>query len=195
MLAGDQIAAADALGGIRLIGADEFPAGIRARMLRASGDGRRLLVVAYYSGSPEPMALVEIDKHAVVRLEGSPAYTARWVDGGQGILSTHADGSARLWSADGMLRRTFTGVARFLADADLSPDGMLVVGGGGDGVLHFWDAATGQPLWAVAAHRPFVMGLHFEGEALITRGIGGEVSRWNLPPADAVIRGATPPAR
>lgn len=141
------------------------------------------------------MVLVDLDARAMVRLESSPAYTARWVDGGRAILSTHADGAARLWSANGVLRRTYTGAARFLAEADLSPDGTMVVGGGGDGMLRFWDAVTGQPLWVVAAHRPYVMGLHFEAGDLVTRGIGGEVSRWSLPPADAVIRGGTAPAR
>jgi hypothetical protein len=34
----------------------------------------------------------------------------------------------------------------------------MVVGGGGDGLLRFWDAATGRPLWTLAAHKPYVMG-------------------------------------
>lgn len=179
-LPGGRIAVADAGGRVRIVpGGPEIDVGIRARMLRPSPDGRRLLVVAYYSERAEPMALVDLDRGAITRLEGPAAYTARWVSGG--ILSAHADGAARIWGADGALRRTYIGGARFLADAELSPDGTMVVGGGGDGLLRFWDTETGKPLWVVAAHRPYVMGLHFEGSEIVTRGTGGEVARWRIP--------------
>jgi WD40 repeat protein len=134
------------------------------------------------------MALVDLDRRAVTRLEGPQVWSARWVDGGRAILSAHGDGTARLWSADGALRRTYRGGPRFLAEADLAPGGAVVVGGGGDGLLRFWDAATGRLLWTLAAHKTYVMGLHFDPSGdIVTRGTGGEVSRWRLPDPAAVI--------
>lgn len=176
-----RVAAADTSGRVRILdgaGAQAI-AGARVRMLRPSPDGRRLLAVPFHAGPPTPMVLLDVDHGTVVMLDGPPVYAARWVDGG--ILSAHADGAARLWTADGALRRTYTGGARFLADADLTPDGSMVIGGGGDGLLRFWDTATAKPLWVVVAHRPYVMGVHLESGDIVTRGIGGEVARWHIP--------------
>ena len=62
----------------------------------------------------------------------------------------------------------------------LSPDGLLVVGGGADGRLRFWEAGTGRALWTTPAHIGAVVGLHYEGEDLITRGLGGDLARWHF---------------
>jgi hypothetical protein len=66
-------------------------------------------------------------------------------------------------------------------DAALDSDGSLVVAGGGDGVLRFWDAASGNMIWTVRAHRFAAAGIHFENDDLVTRGLTGEVSRWAMP--------------
>jgi hypothetical protein len=63
----------------------------------------------------------------------------------------------------------------------------MVVGGGGDGMLRFWDAATGQSLWIMPAHKLHVAGVHFESGSIVTRGFGGELSHWSLPDSGAVI--------
>lgn len=36
-------------------------------------------------------------------------------------------------------------------------------------------------LWALQAHRSWVTGVHFEGRDIVTRGLTGELSRWQLP--------------
>jgi hypothetical protein len=46
----------------------------------------------------------------------------------------------------------------------------MVVAGGGDGLLQFWDTATARPLWTLPAHKSPLIGLHFEGTAIVTRG-------------------------
>jgi len=62
-----------------------------------------------------------------------------------------------------------------------------VVAGGGDGVLRFWDATSGRQTWTLQAHKSHVLGIHFEGEDIITRGFGGDVTRWTLPTATQII--------
>jgi len=73
----------------------------------------------------------------------------------------------------------------------VTSDGSMVVAGGSDGVLWFWDWATARPLWTLQAHRSDVIGIHFEGDEMVTRGFAGDVSRWNLPKPAQVIE-ATP---
>jgi WD40 repeat protein len=67
------------------------------------------------------------------------------------------------------------------------PTGSVVVAGGGDGLLRFWDASSGKLLWTLPAHKSHVIGIHFEGDDLVTRGFGGDVARWTLPKPEQVI--------
>jgi WD40 repeat protein len=78
-------------------------------------------------------------------------------------------------------------VSSRFADATLSPNGSMVVAGGVDGRLWFWDVADESPIWKLQAHRSPVIGLHFEGADIVTRGFAGEVSRWTLPNPEQVI--------
>jgi len=75
----------------------------------------------------------------------------------------------------------------FLADATLAPDGSMVVAGGSDGLLRFWDASSGRLLWTLQAHRSYVVGVHYEGSDIVTRAFAGDISRWTLPPPERVI--------
>jgi WD40 repeat protein len=110
------------------------------------------------------------------------------VRGGQEILTAGGDGTARLWDgATGQLRQTFRGGSRFLADATLAPDGSMVVAGDADGLLRFWDTSNGRPLWTLQAHKSHLVGVHFEGNDIVTRGFTGEVSRWTLPKPRVVL--------
>jgi hypothetical protein len=63
----------------------------------------------------------------------------------------------------------------------------LVIAGDADGTLRFWDADTARPLWTLRAHRSHVVGIHFEGDDIVTRGFGGDVARWRLPSPEAII--------
>jgi hypothetical protein len=64
----------------------------------------------------------------------------------------------------------------------------MVVAGGGDGMLRFWDTASARSLWTLPAHKSHLIGLHFEGAAIVTRGFSGELSRWIVPRSEDVIR-------
>ena len=113
--------------------------------------------------------------------------SARWIAGGQ-ILTASVGGTAQLWDGStGKLLQTYRGHARFLVDATLSPDG-LVVAGGADGLLRFWDRDSGYLLWTLRAHKSEIYGMHVEGRDLVTRGITGELARWTLPGSGRVIQ-------
>jgi WD40 repeat protein len=108
-------------------------------------------------------------------------FSARFVRGGHEIMTSAADGTARLWDTrTGRPRQIFSAGVAFLFDATLSPDGAMVVAGGADGSLRFFDATTGHQLWALPVHRSYVIGVHFEGDEIVTRSFAGEVARWSM---------------
>jgi WD40 repeat protein len=163
----------------------------RVMSLRVSLDGRRLITIPTYTGTPAPPVLWDLEQYRIVTLlEGHVGlvFSARFV--GDGLLTAGADRSVRLWDgATGRLRHTYRAdvSSHFLADATLSPDGAMVVAGGGDGLLWFWDVADERPIWKLPAHRSHLVGLHFEGADIVTRGFAGDISRWTLPNPQQVI--------
>jgi WD40 repeat protein len=165
----------------------------RVRVLRPSPDGRNLLTIPRYLKGESPV-LWDLEGYRLVApLEGHVglAFSARFVAGNR-ILTAGDDGTARMWDRlTGRLLQTYRGSSRFLADAALDPSGAMVVAGGGDGLLRFWDAASGRPLWRLEAHKSHVVGIHFEGDDIVTRGFAGDVSRWRLPEPQTVINTAT----
>jgi WD40 repeat protein len=163
----------------------------RTGSLRTSPDGKRAVSVSLYTSSATvPPMLWDLERYqAVGRLEGHAerVFSARFVAGGR-ILTAGGDGVVRMWEAStGRFRQAYRASSRFLADATLSPDGALVVGGANDGVLWFWDVATARALWTHQAHKSHIVGIHFEGSDVITRGFSGDVSRLALPRPSAVI--------
>jgi WD40 repeat protein len=163
---------------------------IPMRVMSLRIEGIRLVTVPLYSGSAAPPLVLDLEHYRVIaRLEGhvGAVYSARWVSGNQ-ILTAGGDGTAKLWDgATGQLRQTYQGSSRFLIDATLTPAGM-VIAGGADGLLRFWDAESGRLLWMLRAHTSQLIGVHVEGDDIVTRGFSGELSRWRLPSSEQVIR-------
>jgi WD40 repeat protein len=162
----------------------------RAMLLRTSDHGPRLITVPSYTQAAAP-ALWDLEHYRLIaRLEGhvGQVRSARFVRGEREILTTGGDGTARLWdAATGRLRQTYRGSSRFLADATLDPGGSMVVAGGGDGLLRFWDATSGRALWTLPVHKSHLVGIHFEGDDIVTRGFGGDIARWALPSPQTVV--------
>jgi WD40 repeat protein/serine/threonine protein kinase len=198
ILADGRVVVADASRRLRVIGPDrnallmDLAAPFRIRLLRPSPDGRRLVTISTPSEQAPPV-LWNLDQYRIVaRLEGHAGrvFTARFVAVGDGheILTAGADGTARLWgAATGRPRQSFRGDSHFLVDAALAPGGSLIVAGGSDGALRFWDTSNGRLLWMLQAHRSYVIGVHYEGDDLVTRGFAGDVARWTLPQSDSII--------
>lgn len=172
----------------------ELQSPIRIRAFRLSADGLRLITIPK-SGLQATAALWDLTRYRLIApLRGSigQVFGARFVHGDRDILTATNDGSPRLWDGyTGVLKQRFLGNDQYLVDAALSPDGSLIVGGGGDGMLRFWDAITGRMIWAFRAHRSGLAGIHFEGNDIVTRGFTGEISRWSIPappPPEAIDR-------
>jgi WD40 repeat protein/serine/threonine protein kinase len=197
ILSDGRIVVADATNQLRIIRPDrsaplmDVSAPSRIRLLRPSPDSGRLVAISMPSEQSPPM-LWDLNKYRVVgRLEGhiGRVFTARFVaDGGREILTVGSDGTSRLWdTATGRPRGSFRGDGHVLVDAVLAPDGSMVVAGGSDGFLRFWDTSNGRLLWMLQAHTSYVVGLHYEGNDLVTRGLAGDIARWGLSASDSII--------
>jgi len=163
----------------------------RVMSLRVEGDRAVTLPVAPpVIGDMTPPVLVDLATFRVITpLAGhfGRVFSARWVTGHQ-ILTAGGDGTVRAWDgATGQPHQTYRGSARLLADVALTNEG-FVVAGGADGLLRFWDAG-GRLLWTLPAHNSMVIGVHLEGEDLVTRAFTGELSRWTLPKWEQVTAG------
>lgn len=173
----------------------EFELPARVGFLLSSPDGRRLITIPSYTGTLGPPVLWDMVRYRMLaRLAAHTGrvFSARFVSGGSAIVTAGADGTARMWNSEsGELRQTYRGSPRFLGDVALTPDGAFVVAGGGDGLLRFWDAASGRQLWKLQAHRSSVIGIHVDGDDIVTRGQAGEISRWTLPRSARIIEAAS----
>jgi WD40 repeat protein/serine/threonine protein kinase len=197
ILADGRVVAADASRRLRVIGPGrsallmDLATPTRIRLLRSTSDGSRLVTISTASEQAAPM-LWDLDRYRLIsRLDGHTGrvFTARFVTvgGEHDVLTAGADGTARLWdTATGRPRRSFRGDSHFLVDAALAPDGSVLVAGGSDGFLRFWDM-SGRLLWMLQAHTSYVIGVHYEGDELVTRGFAGDVARWVLPSPGRVI--------
>lgn len=187
ILADGRVLAADARGRVRVVAVDrgsvlaELEAPSRIGLLRPSPAGNRLVGVPEKSATTPPVLWDLTSYQAVAQLKGhvGRVFGARWVAGDR-VLTAGGDGAARMWDSAGAKLVEYNGSTRFLADAALSPEGNFVVGGGADGRLRFWDAVTGRSLWTTPAHIGAVVSIRYEGEDIVTRGVGGDVSRWRL---------------
>lgn len=191
-----RVVAVDARSRLRVYDSDnaavlaDFAVPTRVRLLRTSPDGLYLITIPSFTGKVAPPVLWDVEQYRfVAQLDGHIGfvYSARFVSGGHEVVTAGADGTARRWDGHtGRLRQIYRAGSRFLADATLTPDGSMVVAGDGDGLLRFWDVA-GHPLWKLQAHKSHTVGIHFEGDDIVTRGFGGDISRWALPRAESVI--------
>ena len=163
----------------------------RVGLLRPSADGRRLVTVPSYLGETASPALWDLERYrlrATLEGHGGRVFTARFVRDEHEILTTGIDGTVMAWdAASGQLRAAYRSGSRYLADATLTPDGAMVVAGGGDGLLRFWEARSTKLLWTLPAHKVGVVGIRFDGGDIVTRGFGGDMSRWAVSEPRGIV--------
>jgi WD40 repeat protein/serine/threonine protein kinase len=163
----------------------------RVGLLRVSQNGLRMITVPSYTGNTAAAVLWDLEHYRVIaKLEGNvgQVLSARFAASDRTIITAGNDGAVRLWDgATGKPAQIYRARARFFGDATLVPDGSMIVAGDSEGRLEFWDTVTGRLLWTLRAHKSHVVGVHFEGGDIVTRGFGGDVSRWTLPRPELVI--------
>ncbi len=103
------------------------------------------------------------------------------VEGGQKLLTTSYDNTARLWNvATGKQERRFLGHNWWVWDAQFSPDEKKIVTVSQDGTAIVWDAETGEPGAPFTGHHGPVYSAAFSstGDAVVTGGYDKRVLVW-----------------
>ncbi|HET9621211.1 MAG TPA: WD40 repeat domain-containing protein, partial [Kofleriaceae bacterium] len=159
--------------------------GFRARSFRLSSNGRRMLIIPSFAkqSNAQPILWDLVNNRVVSRLDShkNKIVAGRFTQGDREVITTGGDGVARRWNAEtGALLKAYSDSPGLQLDATMSPNGLLVITAGSDGLLRFFDVANGRLLWSLRAHSR-VNGLHFEGDQLVTRGFDGDLARWEIP--------------
>jgi WD40 repeat protein len=149
----------------------------RCLAIRVSRDGRRLLRIM----EDETVEMWDVSS---LRLEFSLPHQgdAELSPDGRGLLTTSAEGIARLHDPTGRVRVTLGRVDR----ASLSPDGK-VVAGVLDGRPRWWDAATGAGLPA-PPEKAFETAFSPDGRQMILVADSGDAAVWDIRSARYVAR-------
>ncbi|HET9625924.1 MAG TPA: serine/threonine-protein kinase [Kofleriaceae bacterium] len=172
-------------GGVR------FDLALPTRVMSLRIEGSQLVALPIYVDQVSSPILIDLEHgHVIAALHGhkGPVFSAHWIAHHR-ILTTGSDGVVRAWDAyTGQLLQSYHGLAPFTIDAALSPDGATIVAGSTDGILQFWDTASGALLWRLQAQESDIIGVHFEGNDLVSRSFTGAISRWSIPDQDSVIQ-------
>lgn len=116
------------------------------------------------------------------------------------VLSVNADEmSVHFWQPDSgeEHRRTRLSEARFprtmraldrigpalpFSTVDFSPDGLMMITGGGDGIVRIWDVLSGEDVYQLTDHATAIRTVAFsnDGRTFASGGVDAQVRIWNL---------------
>lgn len=166
----------------------EFPA---IEGIRVSPDGQALAIVRSEAVNPvEVWRIADGTLLFALDIRSNQANTARFSRDGKFIVTSHRDGTAKLW--DGQTGRAvrefsqhFGGVRLFdgndLFCAEFSPDGASIVTTGMDGTAKIWNAATGELQRTFQAQSAIRAAAYSsDGRLLVTGSVDGVAQIWDL---------------
>ncbi|MEZ4512949.1 MAG: protein kinase [Chloroflexota bacterium] len=107
---------------------------------------------------------------------------------GSHLLTTSADGTAQLWSSDGLLLETLAGHEDEVVNGRFSPDGTLIVTASADGTARLWDR-NGNPLATLSGHADALIDALFtpDGQNIVTASADGTAQLWTLAGESVVL--------
>ena len=154
-----------------------------------SPDGRYIVGLrVMYTVLPEVLPLWDARTgklRAYLASHSDAVIAAVFSPGGDALVTTCKDGTARLWDpATGKDRFVLRGHEGAVHGATFSPDGKRVATVSEDGTARIWDVATGQAWLTLAGHGGPVYSAVFspDGEQLATTSGDGTIRIWPVDP-------------
>ncbi|GAB4194589.1 MAG: hypothetical protein OHK0022_10760 [Roseiflexaceae bacterium] len=123
----------------------------------------------------------------------APVAGAAFSPDGARVVTASDDGTARVWSSDGVLVATFQGHSEAVASAAFSPDGSQIVTASDDRTARLW-SADGQALAVLKGHGDWVKRVAFspDGARIVTASDDGTARVWSSDGKElAVLQGHT----
>jgi WD40 repeat protein len=153
--------------------------GLPVARVALSPDGRSVAapakggVIVWTVGTAEPVMTCAADDGAAFR----------FLSGNERFVTAGRDGAVRVWNLMGREELTLFGHVGRVTALGASPDGRTLVSGGANGEVRFWDARTGQLLFAVRRHAGAVGHIEFAsgGKVMLTAG-DGHLAVWDARP-------------
>ena len=104
------------------------------------------------------------------------------------LATASADGTARLWSADGALLSTLAGHTARLARCAWHPGGAHLATASYDGAWRLWDGVTGACLLEQEGHAGpvYAVAFHPDGSLAFSGGLDGHARAWDVRSGRAV---------
>lgn len=100
-------------------------------------------------------------------------YTGEWSPDGKQIVTTHQDGTVRIWDATRYQEvKTLSGLSGDVRDAEWSPNGARIAAGDSEGKVTVWDVASGDIVLGFTIPQGDVLAVHWhpDGSQIILAG-------------------------
>ncbi|HQR34894.1 MAG TPA: AAA-like domain-containing protein [Blastocatellia bacterium] len=167
------------------------PKGVVLTPLAFSPDGERLVSAVTTTnpdGSRQVGATVSVwdlkTETELMTLDAAGAMfrAVAFFPDGQQILTGDSNGTAKLWSANGHLLRSFSGHSGEIVRLTCSLDGKLLATSSVDQTVKLWDLATGEELQTLRDQNAVVVGLGFDpqGKRLATLTADHTAGLWDI---------------
>jgi hypothetical protein len=116
-------------------------------------------------------AALSVPQAFMILHHNGPVWSAAFSPGGKRVVTSSADGTARVWDAEnGRALANLTGHQNSVLTAAFSPDGKRVVTASSDKTARVWDAQSGRELATLIGHQDSVLTAAFspDGKRVVT---------------------------
>ncbi|KAL3632518.1 hypothetical protein CASFOL_025502 [Castilleja foliolosa] len=153
-----------------------------------SYDGK-MLATCSLSGIAKVWSMPKVKKVSALKGHIERATDVAFAPNSYQLATASADRTARLWSHEGSLLRTFEGHADRLARISFHPSGKYLGTAGFDQTWRLWDVETGEGLLVQEGHSRSVYGIsfHHDGSLAASCGLDSLARVWDLRSGKSIL--------
>src|SRR6516165_9471494 len=127
-------------------------------------------------------------KRFTVHAHDGPMFQAGYSASGRHVYTVGADRMAKVWDTSQLgqqnphPRAIMSGHLKYVLTADMSPDEKMLVTGGGDKALNFWEVPSGRLIAHMQGHTSHIESVQFSpnGRVVVSAGEDNSVKIWSV---------------